>query len=62
MHRELDEAQRDDARILDVDRRLAEARAALEQDQRLFDREIPYTIQPAERLKGLIDQVRAAFE
>ncbi len=60
MHHRLDEAADSEA-IKAFERRLAEARREAERDAEVFDRELFYAIQPAERLEGLIEAYRRAM-
>jgi hypothetical protein len=62
MHRELDEALRTDARVGQYTQRFEEARRRYEEDQDLFSRELPYTLQSRERLEAMIAKVDGLFQ
>lgn len=62
MHRELGEAQANDSRVAELQERLREARQRYVEDQVLFDRELPYTLQSRERLMEMVERVRGEFE
>jgi hypothetical protein len=59
MHARLDESLRDPA-FLDWQRRLDDTRQLAAQQSPLFDRELSYCLQPADRLLGLIAKYNAA--
>lgn len=61
MHRDLGAALLTDPRMKDFQRRLTEARHRHAEDQILFDRELPYTLQSRGRLEEMVQRVRAEF-
>jgi hypothetical protein len=60
MHEKLSEAAGSGA-IREWERRLGEARERAQAERVLFDRELFYAIQPADRLASLIDRYRGSF-
>ncbi|HLL88398.1 MAG TPA: hypothetical protein VK324_03770 [Tepidisphaeraceae bacterium] len=60
MHNELAGHARHPA-LLDWERRLADTRAEEERQRVIFDRELFYALQPADRLTQLVDRYAAAF-
>lgn len=61
MHRELADAHVTDPRMADYQQRLRDARQQQAEDQVMFDREQPYTIQSRQRLQAMVDRVRSEF-
>ncbi len=61
MHRDLSAAQETDPRMEDFQRRLNEARQRHAEDQIMFDRELPYTLQSRARLEEMVERVRGEF-
>lgn len=60
MHARRQARLREDPAFLAWEREMARARRRLEEEAELFDRELFYAIQPADRLAGLIDRIRGA--
>jgi len=60
MHRKLKSAARHPA-ILEWEQKLQESKRREREEEELFDRELFYAIQPAERLERLVGQYRATF-
>jgi hypothetical protein len=61
LHRELDAALRDSPELKDLQSRYEAAKARFEQDQRYFNRELPYTLQSRPRLEQIIAAVDQRF-
>jgi hypothetical protein len=61
MHEARRRAMASDAAYQEWQRRLAEARQRLGEEAELFDRELFYAIQPADRLAGMIQRVKDEF-
>ena len=61
MHAALDEAAASSAALADWRRRLERDRARVAEEAAVFDRELPYFVQPRERLAGVIDEARGRF-
>ena len=62
MHDQLDALARSDAGLIDWSKRYADAQRQVQQEKVLFDRELFYGIQPADRLQNLVDHYRREIE
>ena len=58
MHEALDRAADGNPQVLAWSRELQQTRARHAEEQVLFDRELSYTLQPRERLLGIIERYR----
>lgn len=61
LHRELDTALHDSTELKDFQSRYEAAKARFEQDQRFFNRELPYTLQSRQRLEQIIANIDQRF-
>lgn len=62
MHRQLREAADRSGELAEWDRQYQEAMRQHDEDGRVFNRELPYTLQSQQRLRNLIAQVDDAFQ